>query len=291
MTDRDFTERDFTERDFADRTVLITGAAGGLGRVLCRSFANAGARIAALDVDPTALAELEQELRAQGAVAAFARADLTDELAVRQAVELLEGELGPISTLICNAGITHLKNFSSDQCADVRRVMEVNFLGSVHCTAACLDSIRHHRGSIIVLSSVAGFAPLVGRTAYCASKHALHGFFDTLRCELRQTGVDILMVCPSYIATGIRRKYETETDRAPQTTAEKGRAGKGRAEKGRVVGTEDSPDSVAEQILKAARARRREIAIGRVGRFSWWCRRLAPRLYERLMQRSIRPEP
>ncbi len=267
-------------RDFSGRTVLITGAAGGLGRALCHRFAEAGARVAAVDVDASALSELKEELRALDAVAAFAEADLTDEPAIRQAVELLEMELGPVDTLICNAGITHLKNFAPDQCEAVRRVMEVNFLGSVHCTAACLGSIRANRGAIIVLSSVAGYAPLVGRTGYCASKHALHGFFDTLRCELRGTGIDISMICPSYIATGIRKRYEQSADAAPSA-----------GDKGRTVGPEASPEWVAGQIFDAARSRRREIALGGVGRFSWWCRRLAPRLYERLMLRSIQSEP
>ena len=267
-------------RDFSGRTVLITGAGGGLGRALCHRFSGVGARIAAMDVDASALAELKEELGAKDAVAAFAEVDLTDEPAVRQAVELLEMELGPVDTLICNAGITHLKNFAPDQCDAIRQVMEVNFLGSVHCTAACLGSIRANQGAIIVLSSVAGYAPLVGRTGYCASKHALHGFFDTLRCELHGTGIDILMVCPSYIATGIRRDYEQEADGS--ATA---------AGKGRTVGAEASPEWVAEQIFKAARSHRREVALGGVGRFSWWCRRLAPRLYERLMLRSIQAEP
>lgn len=268
-------------REFLDRSVLITGAAGGLGRALCHRFAGDGARVAALDVNASALSELKEELRARDVVAAFAQADLTDEPAVRQAVERLEMELGPVDTLICNAGITHLKNFAADQCDAIRRVMEVNFLGSVHCTAACLASIRANRGAIIVLSSVAGYAPLVGRTGYCASKHALHGFFDTLRCELRGTGIDILMVCPSYIATGIRKHYEPGADESAPPSGGKGRT----------VGAEASPEWVAEQIFKAARSRRREIALGGVGRFSWWCRRLAPRLYERLMLRSIQSEP
>ena len=89
--------------------------------------------------------------------------------------------------------------------AVIRRVMEVNFFGAVHCTRAALGDLVRTRGLIVAISSVAGFSPLIARTGYAASKHALHGFFDSLRTELVDSGVDALLVCPAFIATGIER--------------------------------------------------------------------------------------
>ena len=273
-----------TIRDFSGKTVLVTGAGGGLGRALCLRFAKAGARVAGLDVDAGALESLKRELDGLQAESAAAVADLTDEAAVLRAVGELRGRLGPIHTLICNAGITHLKNFDGSQAAPIRRVMDVNFMGSVHTVAACYDDVVSQSGAMAAISSVAGYAPLIGRTGYCASKHALHGFFDTLRCELRHTGVDVTLVCPSYIATGIRRRFESaEPDTGAPDPSDSGG-------KGRTVGSEMTPEQAAEQIFQAVSKRRRLAPLGRVGHFSWWCRKLAPRLYEHLMQRSIQDE-
>jgi short-subunit dehydrogenase len=83
--------------------------------------------------------------------------------------------------------------------------MEVNFFGALHCTHAALEDLVARRGMVIAVSSVAGFAPLVARTGYAASKHALHGFFDSLRTEVEPLGVKVLLVCPSFIQTGIEK--------------------------------------------------------------------------------------
>ena len=83
--------------------------------------------------------------------------------------------------------------------------MAVNFFGALHCTHAALDELVARRGMVIAISSVAGFAPLIARTGYAASKHALHGFFDSLRTEVEPLGVKVLLVCPSFIETGIEK--------------------------------------------------------------------------------------
>ena len=241
-------------RSFEGKTVVVTGAAGGLGKALSERFARAGARVGGVDVDA-------------GAAIEIAVADLADEAAAFAAFDQLRRQLGPIDVLIANAGITRVKRFAAGESAAVRRVMEVNFLGAVHATAAAIDDLVARRGLIVAVSSVAGFAPLLGRSGYSASKHALHGFFDTLRAELHGTGVDVLVVCPSFIATGIRERSGGRLDRA--------------------VGGEDSPEAVAEKIFAAAVRRQRFLATGRLGKLSFWVHRFAPRLYETLMRRSI----
>lgn len=260
-------------RRFRDRTVLVTGAAGGLGRALVERFSRAGARVGAVDVDADALRRAEESWRDPGrddlaTAVATAVADLRNEGAVRRAVAEIEDRLGPVHALVNNAGISHIEAFAADQAGAVRRVMEVNYLGAVHATAACFDSVVEQRGLFVAVSSVAGFAPLVGRTGYAASKHALHGFFDTLRLELRGTGAGVLLVAPSYVATGIRRHQEVDDDDAG-------------------VRDEAAPEMVADCIVRAAERGRRFLPIGRVARISWWLRRWCPRLYERLMLRSM----
>ncbi len=253
-------------RSYDGKTVIVTGAARGLGRALAERFGRAGARIGGVDVLGDELTAARDELRATGVRLECAVADLADEAATAAAFRELRTRLGPIDVLVNNAGITRVQPFDAGGSAVVRRVMEVNFQGAVHATAAAFDDLVARRGQIVVISSVAGFAPLWGRTGYSASKHALHGFFDTLRAELHGTGVEVLMVCPSFIATGIR-----------------GRSVAG----GRIPGVEDRPQAVAERIFAAAERRRRFLTTGRLGWLSFWVHRFAPRLYEALMRRSI----
>ena len=121
-------------------------------------------------------------------------------------------------------------------------------------------------------SSVAGFAPLVGRTGYAASKHALHGFFDTLRAELVGSGVTVTLACPAFTATAIRRNA---------LDASGGRTGRGAPGSPQLT-----PETVATHVVDAVRRRRRQVVIGPIARASWWVSRFAPTLYERLMRWS-----
>lgn len=267
-------------RSFAGKTVLITGAAGGLGAALCRRFAQAGARIGALDLREEDLARLMADLEGRGTRCRAAVCDLSQHHQVLTAVQQLEETLGPTAVLINNAAITHRTPFGPSQVEPVCRVLAVNFTGAVHCTAAVYEQVVAQKGLFIVISSVAGFAPLIDRSAYAASKHALHGFFNSLRLELRGTGVDVLVACPSFIRTGLR-------DDAPTVPGAK-KPVPGAKKPWSIAGSEDSPEAVAEQIWQAATARHRQVAIGVIGRLSSWIYRFFPTVYERLMVRRMR---
>jgi NAD(P)-dependent dehydrogenase (short-subunit alcohol dehydrogenase family) len=264
-------------RDFARRTVVVTGAAGGLGRALCRRFGAAGANIAALDSDAAGAAALAAELRALGIAAQDFACDVTDPQACAASISQAVTRFGGLDLLINNAGITHRSGFAQTDAAVIRRVMEVNFFGAVHCTRAALAPLVASRGLIIVISSVAGFAPLIARTGYAASKHALHGFFDSLRTEIADDGVEVLMVCPSFIDTGIA-KNALGADGLPALHAQ------------RVVGTRATPAAIVEQIFRAACRGDRLLLPGGTAWLSWWVSRLAPRLYAKLMADSLRAE-
>jgi len=131
--------------------------------------------------------------------------DVADDADCVRAVGDCIARYGRLDVLVANAGISHRSAFASTDAAVIRRVMEVNFFGAVNCTRAALPHLRSVRGAIVAVSSVAGYSPLVARTGYAASKHALHGFYDSLRAELAEDGVDVTLVCPSFVATGIGR--------------------------------------------------------------------------------------
>lgn len=266
-----------TRRDFAGKAVVITGAAGGLGRALARAFAGAGARIAALDRDAAGVEVLAAELRAEGRQALGLACDVTDAAACERATASVIAAWGRIDVLINNAGISHRSAYRRTDAAVIRRVMEVNFFGSVNCTRAAHDGLLQSRGLIIVISSVAGFAPLVARTGYAAAKHALHGFFDSLRAELAEDGVEVLIVCPSFIDTGIDRNA-LGGDGRPARHAQQ------------IVGVRARPEAVAGEVLCAARSGRRLLLPGSMAKLAWWVSRLAPRYYARVMARRLRGE-
>jgi NAD(P)-dependent dehydrogenase (short-subunit alcohol dehydrogenase family) len=266
-----------TQRDFLGKVVVITGAGGGLGRALARSFAAAGARIAALDLDAAGAEALAAELRSEGGQALGLACDVTDAGACERAISEVIRSWGKVDVLINNAGITHRSAYRRTDPAVIRRVMEVNFFGSVHCTRAALDALLESRGLIIVISSVAGFAPLIARTGYAAAKHALHGFFESLRTELTDDGVGVLMVCPSFIATGIDRNA-LGGDGRPARHAQQ------------IAGARARAEDVATDILHAAENGKHLLLPGRTAKLAWWLSRLAPGYYARVMARRLRAE-
>lgn len=263
-----------TRRELTSRVVLITGAAGGLGAALCRRFAAAGARIAALDLDHGKLEALVAELHAGGAQALAIPGDITDPAAGKEAVAKTLAHFGALDGLINNAGISARSLLIDTDPAVIRRVMEVNFFGAANLTRAVLDAIVARRGFIVAVSSVAGFSPLLGRTAYAASKHALHGFFDSLRSEMAGTGVGVTVVCPSFIRTGIG-SAATDGSGAPANSARL------------TTGGESAPEDIAARIVAAVVDGQDLLLPDATSRKAWWLSRLAPRLYARIMRRRV----
>ena len=263
-----------TRREFKGCTVLITGAAGGLGAALCERYAAAGARIAAMDLDASRLDLLAASLRAKGTEALVLPGDITDPATCKSAVATTLAHFGALDGLINNAGISHRSLLADTDPDVIRRVMEVNFFGAVHLTAAALDHIVARRGFIVAISSVAGFSPLIGRTGYAASKHALHGFFDSLRSEVEGAGVGVTLVCPSFIRTGIGAAA-TDGSGAPVSSSRV------------TTGVESTPEEIAERVFDAVAAGRKLLLPDATARKAWWLSRLAPGLYARIMKRRM----
>lgn len=263
-----------SRRDCQGRVVLITGAAGGLGAALCRRYAAAGARIAAMDLDAQKLELLAAELRASGAEVLALPADITDPVACTAAVVKTLEHFGDLDGLINNAGISHRSLLADTDPDVIRRVMEVNFFGAANLTRDALAQIVARRGFIVAISSVAGFAPLTGRTGYAASKHALHGFFDSLRSEVEGTGVGVTLVCPSFIRTGIGTAA-TDGSGAPVSSLRI------------TAGGESTPDEIAERVFAAVAEGRQLLLPDATARKAWWLSRLAPGFYARIMKRRV----
>lgn len=251
------------------KTAVITGGAGGLGRALTQDLVAKGWHVAVLDLPGP---ELD---RAASASVTVHACDLTDAEAVASVCRRLREDHASIDLVVYNAGITHIGLFAETTLAAHRRVFEVNYFGAIHVAAALLEPVRQSRGVHLAISSVAGFAPLYRRSAYSASKHALEGFFRTLREEEREFGVDVLIAAPSFVATNVGSREMREGGIARPGSAPDG------------IDCMD-PGTAAKIILDGVEQRRAFIPVGRVARLAALINRLSPSLYARLMMRNFR---
>jgi len=262
---------------FKDKVVVVTGAASGIGAAICQRFAREGAKIGLLDMDEAGVAAAADRLKGAGADAVGLKCDVAIEAECSSAVGAVIELFGGVDLLVNNAGITQRSAFVDTKISVYRKVMEVNFYGSLNCTRAAIGSLIERRGSIIVIESLAGLTPLLGRTGYCASKHALHGFFTSLRSEIRDSGVHIMLVCPGFVNTNLQ-------------TRALGGDGQVTAHPQSVVGKPTSAEKVAEAIYKGALKKRHLLVLTPVGKLAYWISRLAPVFYERLMARQVKDE-
>ncbi len=261
----------FASKVFERKVVVVTGGASGIGRALVLRFAQAGARLAILDIQQAALDSLLQHLRDHlNCEAIGLLCDVAEAEEVERCMALVVERFGGVDLLLNNAGITHRSRFVDTELEVFRRVMAVNYFGALHCTRAVLPSLIARGGQVIVLSSLSGFAPLLYRSAYNASKHALHGLFDTLRVELKDSGVNIMLVCPGFTATDLRKNALVgDGSVGPQPAL--------------AVGRIASAQDVADAIYHGALRRRRLLVLSNVDWRARWLARFFPRLFERLL--------
>jgi NAD(P)-dependent dehydrogenase (short-subunit alcohol dehydrogenase family) len=265
------------KRTFKDKVVVVTGAASGIGLALCRRFSTDDAKIAILDMDEQALDAVQKELAEKGVNCLSVTCDVSLRNGCETAIAKILDHFGGIDVLVNNAGITQRGSFVDTEISVFERVMAVNFFGSLYCTKAAIKSLVQRKGLIIVNESVAGFGPLLGRTGYSASKHALHGLFTSLRTEIRETGAHVMIVCPGFVETNLQTRAlgcDGGVTTHPQSR----------------VGGQETPENVAEAIYKGALKRKHLLVLTPAGKIGYWISRLSPILYERLMARSLRAE-
>ncbi|MCP4447666.1 MAG: SDR family oxidoreductase [Myxococcales bacterium] len=254
-----------------DDVIIVTGAASGIGRELTKEWVRIGGRVAMLDVNREGLDEVSSTLPAGRTLCITT--DICDIGACQAAVETVTKTWGRIDVLANNAGISHHSDLRNADLGVLRRVMEVYFFGTVNLTHTALPELIKSQGRIVVLSSVAGFSPLIGRTGYAASKHALHGFFDTLRAELREQKVYFTLACPSFTKTAI-------DDNAM--------AGDGSSlcKDKKVVGKLLRAEDVAAAVIASSERRQSQVLISPLAKASYWLSRLVPPAFERVMRRT-----
>jgi short-subunit dehydrogenase len=198
---------------YKDKVVVVTGGTDGIGKALVEELLAAGAKVTTCGRDNDKLYHLQSSYPSYPLHTMIA--DVSNENDCRRLIEATIKFFGGIDILINNAGISMralLKDTSTDV---IRKVMDINFFGAVYCTRFALNSIIERKGTVVGVSSVAGYRGLPGRTGYNASKFAMQGFLEALRTELLDSGVNVMWVCPGFTASNIRNS-SLKKDGTPQ---------------------------------------------------------------------------
>jgi len=257
-----------------DRHIVITGASDGIGRSLAVDAAGRGARVTLAARSAAKLEEVAAEIRRRGASAAIVPTDVADEQACRALIDNAIAAHGDIDVLVCNAGIGSATEGGDLLNLDaLRTMMGINFMGAVQPAIAALPSLRKRRGLLVAVSSLQGLMGFPGSAAYSASKHAMQGYFDSLRFDLKDSGVDVLTVSPGPVATSIHVSAAPRNARLSHEKIER---------RSMAVGT------CAALIADAIEARSRNLVMTTGGKLAYALRPFVPQLVDNLLERSVR---
>jgi len=263
--------------NFHDNTILITGASAGIGEALAFRLARQGARLALVARHADALDRVVGHCQEAGGQAISIAADVGHEQDCQRMVERTIEKFGGLDVLVNNAGISMWARFEEIQDLSLfEQIMRINYLGAVYSTYYALPHLKRSRGLIVAVSSLTGKTGVPTRTGYAASKHAMQGFFDSLRIELRGTGVDILVISPGFVATDIRARAL-------------GSDGKAKGESPR----EESRDTMSveecvRQMIRAMEKRQRELVMTSRGKMAQWLKLIAPHVVDNIAERALR---
>jgi short-subunit dehydrogenase len=261
---------------FAGRTVLITGASEGIGRSLALALAAQRARLALNARNETRLAEAAEACAARGAEALALAGDIAREDDCARLVAQTVARFGALDVVVNNAGFTMWSRFDAISDLGVfQRLLATNYLGAVYLTAAALPHLKSARGLIVAVASIAGLTGVPERTGYAASKHAMVGFFESLRIELAGSGVDVTIIAPDFVLSEIHRRA-IGPDGAP--------LGHSPMHESHIM----SADACAALIVTAMRRRQRLLITSVRGRLGRWARLIAPALVDGIAARAIR---
>lgn len=257
--------------DFKNKVVIITGASSGIGKSCAEEFASRGANLVLAARQYVTLCELTEELEKKYGVKAIAiQVDVTKEEDCAHLITQAVSTFGRIDVMVNNAGISMRALFNELDLSVLKNLMDVNFWGTVYCTKYALPEILKTKGSVIGVSSIAGYRGLPGRTGYSASKFAMNGFMEALRTELLNTGVHVMVACPGFTASNIR-------------VAALAKDGSSHGETSMEEGKMMSSAEVAKNIVDGIANRKRTLVMTGQGKLTVWINKLLPALADKLV--------
>lgn len=252
---------------FNNKVVVVTGGTDGIGKALVEELLQAGAKVATCGRDHDKLYRLQSTFPSFPLHTMVA--DVSSENDCRRFMETTIKAFGGIDILINNAGISMRALLKDASTEVIKKVMDINFFGSVYCTKYALDTIIERKGTIVGVSSIAGYRGLPGRSAYSASKYALQGWLEAVKTELLHSGVHVMWVCPGFTTSNIRNAAlnkdaeshgETPMNENNMMTAQE----------------------CASHILKAVRKKKRTLVLTFTGKRTVFLNKFFPKLADKL---------
>jgi short-subunit dehydrogenase len=258
-----------------EQTIVITGASSGIGLATARAAAERGARVVLTARNQEALAQVTDEINHAGGQAAYAAADVANQDEVNHVADVAMQRFGGFDTWVNDAGIGMYGTLEETPIDDARRLFDTNYWGAVHGSLIAIEHLRNRGGALVNVGSVASDNAIPNLGMYCASKHALRGFTDALRMELKLEGapISVTLIKPTSINTPFPQHARNYEDREPQ-----------------VPPPVYPPDEVAEAILYAATHSVRDIYVGSMARIMSSLGKHAPRAADWVSETMLVPQ-
>jgi dehydrogenase/reductase SDR family member 7B len=262
---------------FRSKVIWITGASSGIGEALAIALAKEGGKLVLSSRRTEELNRVKNSLNLKEEDVLILPVDLQNTSNSQELCDEVISKFGRIDILINNGGISQ-RSLTKDTSTELdRKIMEVNFFGTIALTKSVLPyMLKQKSGHIVVMSSIAGKFGFYFRSAYSASKHALHGFFESMRMEIANDNVKVLIVCPGKIKTNISINALTNNGEKHNKMDESTDQGL-------------SPEACAQQIINAIRKDKEEIFVGGKELRAVWVKRLFPKLFSKLIKKQ-KPE-
>lgn len=252
------------------KVVVITGGSDGIGKALVELYLHKGAKVATCARNYQKLYQLQS---AHTGKPLFIHAtDVSKEIDCKGFINAVIKEFGTIDILINNAGVSMRALVQDVDLDTIRRVMDINFWGTVYCTKFALDHIVKNKGTIVGVSSIAGYRGLPGRSGYSASKYAVNGWLEALRTELLESGTNVMWVCPGFTSSNIRN-------------AALNSKGESQGESPMDEGAMMSSEECAEHIATAIEKRKRTLVLTFTGKRAVFMNKFFPSLADKLVRK------